>query len=912
MTGEKLSFINKLISNTCCFEESRRRMMMKLGKVWGQTVDLMKSASLVAVVVLTLITIYYPLWSLKPSTQDNIIGLFDDDVSAADDVRTSFVCVIAGAASLVLDIVMEFGSMLTGSSEATIPKIGARIMAVFIILWPSFHVLWSPRSLSIPIMLSDGLMQLYAGLVLVLYSLLERDKKTKWSWKVQFTAMFSVSFAIWIFIVQLSHGTHSAGWITVQYFCLGAAVIVVAVRAKKSIAANSEDSMVVFLLLFFFALNSVMVALVQSSFQWPQHIPFYDVKTAANYLMVAGCTFPAVMSARMEKERARCIEKIDDFRKSFLRYISHEIRTPLNVSTVGVAILEDVLQGKEMLVGEVGEIVEQTKRSLGIATEILNDLLTFEKINANAMVLERTMQRPVDFVLASVCLFEFQARDKGISLMLPVESPQLEDSWINVDTYKLSQVMRNLLSNALKFTSNGGIIKVVLESVHKEVCDGSSRSQSKKGRVASTSPTSEWLRISVIDSGCGIAEDNIGKLFKEIIQFDANKLQAGKGTGLGMFISRGIVDLHGGSIAVTSEGLGRGTTFSVDLPLFRHQLFGEDSNSSKNGSSKHPGPGLLVSSTVSSRGQYLSIKTFNLDDSGCAVVENSAPSPVRELKSNPMDESDESHYAVTSVTSLGVTLTQPSQPSQPAEPIQQTPAAHWPLVGSIPKSSPAKSSRYSSSTSSYFDDPNKEPASSRLSSLCSKRTPPHSVHAVDKALPVGVLNDIESGSATSSLPPSVSPSVRPSVSFPLAQDSKDKPQSSSQFSTIDLRDCRVLIVDDSQMNVKMMSLMFKKFGAKCIESALNGEEAVKLVVSSLAGKGSPIDMVLMDNNMDVMTGPQACKRMRGAGYQNPIFGLTGDVSEAADKEYLAAGANRIFRKPLRLQEIMDALTQCSL
>jgi CheY-like chemotaxis protein len=113
------------------------------------------------------------------------------------------------------------------------------------------------------------------------------------------------------------------------------------------------------------------------------------------------------------------------------------------------------------------------------------------------------------------------------------------------------------------------------------------------------------------------------------------------------------------------------------------------------------------------------------------------------------------------------------------------------------------------------------------------------------------------------------------------------------------------------MNLKMMALMMKKFGAECVD-ARNGEQAFDLVFSSLSGEGSHIDIVIMDNNMDVMNGPQACKLMREAGYTNPIFGLTGDVNEASDKEYLSAGANCIFRKPLNLQEVIEAMTRCSL
>ena len=107
----------------------------------------------------------------------------------------------------------------------------------------------------------------------------------------------------------------------------------------------------------------------------------------------------------------------------------------------------------------------------------------------------------------------------------------------------MAQVLRNILSNALKFTPAEGSVVVKIDF------------------------KDENLVVHVIDSGFGISFENQKRLFCEVIQFHAKAHQAGGGSGLGMWISKKIVDMHGGSISVFSEGEGRGATFSFTLPM---------------------------------------------------------------------------------------------------------------------------------------------------------------------------------------------------------------------------------------------------------------------------------------------------------------------------------------------------------
>jgi CheY-like chemotaxis protein len=152
------------------------------------------------------------------------------------------------------------------------------------------------------------------------------------------------------------------------------------------------------------------------------------------------------------------------------------------------------------------------------------------------------------------------------------------------DDVRLSQVIRNLISNALKFTPPDGTIEVTASHVK----NGLPKAQPLivEGEMACTHPRAGSFRLSVKDSGVGLSEEQLQLLFTEGVQFDANKLQHGGGSGLGLCIAKGIVDQHNGSIWVESEGHGHGTAFVIELPLYEFpieesKLKGDKSTASK-------------------------------------------------------------------------------------------------------------------------------------------------------------------------------------------------------------------------------------------------------------------------------------------------------------------------------------------
>ena len=241
------------------------------------------------------------------------------------------------------------------------------------------------------------------------------------------------------------------------------------------------------------------------------------------------------------------------------------------------------------------------------AVDILNDLLCYEKLDSGILKLHKENITVVPFLNDNVSMFAAQAREGGVEITVVTDfditksiSLQLHDS-VFVDKFKMDQVIRNLISNALKFTPRGGTINISAKFVsnRRSIDDvtGSSISGLKSiltkkiswcccrgSRIATThspsrinidvnkGPIDGYLVVIVKDSGAGISAENQKRLFKDIVQFSPEKLQAGGGSGLGLWISGGIVDLHDGEISVYSDGEGMGSSFTVELPMTRLPL----------------------------------------------------------------------------------------------------------------------------------------------------------------------------------------------------------------------------------------------------------------------------------------------------------------------------------------------------
>jgi signal transduction histidine kinase len=241
----------------------------------------------------------------------------------------------------------------------------------------------------------------------------------------------------------------------------------------------------------------------------------------------------AETAQRLLTEQNERLREADRLKDEFVALISHDLRTPLTSITGYVELaLEDDLSDEVR--GFLGVVARNAERLLAL----VNDLLFVARLQAGEMSLERAEVDLADIVRDAVHALEPRAAAKGITLTWAVDSVPA----LRADGGRVLQVLDNLVSNAVKFTPEGG-------SVDVSVGRGS-------GCVA----------IEVTDSGIGIAPEDQRRLFERFYRADDAVERQVPGTGLGLYISRAIAEAHEGRLTVRSE-LGQGSTFRLELPL---------------------------------------------------------------------------------------------------------------------------------------------------------------------------------------------------------------------------------------------------------------------------------------------------------------------------------------------------------
>jgi PAS domain S-box-containing protein len=246
----------------------------------------------------------------------------------------------------------------------------------------------------------------------------------------------------------------------------------------------------------------------------------------------------AIRDASERRRYEQALQEANRLKSEFITNMSHELRTPLNGIIGFSELLIDEKPGP--LSAKQKEYLQDVHACGLHLLRLINDILDLSKIDAGKMelVLE-TFELPR--VLEEVCsVVSPLARKKNITLHQEIAATlQL----VTLDRGKLVQVMYNLLSNALKFTDDGG--QVAVEAI---MCDAKS------------------LKLTVRDTGIGIASEDLDKLFVEFQQLDSGPDRRYGGTGLSLALTKRLVEFQRGSVSVSSER-GRGTTFSVSLPL---------------------------------------------------------------------------------------------------------------------------------------------------------------------------------------------------------------------------------------------------------------------------------------------------------------------------------------------------------
>jgi signal transduction histidine kinase len=235
-------------------------------------------------------------------------------------------------------------------------------------------------------------------------------------------------------------------------------------------------------------------------------------------------------------ENALQLREAADLKSRFLSYMSHEFRTPLASITSMAGILLNGMDGP--LTTEQQRQIKFVQGSVRELTEMVDDLLDLAKVEAGRISISPEWFEMVDLFSALRGMFKPIVTSGAVSLIF--EEPQSVPR-VYTDDKKLSQILRNFISNALKFTVEGEV------------------------RVTAKMADGHMLEFAVSDTGIGIAREHLPALFSDFVQLDTRIQKRLRGTGLGLSLAKKFAELLGGSVAATSE-LGKGSRFSVLIP----------------------------------------------------------------------------------------------------------------------------------------------------------------------------------------------------------------------------------------------------------------------------------------------------------------------------------------------------------
>jgi len=270
--------------------------------------------------------------------------------------------------------------------------------------------------------------------------------------------------------------------------------------------------------------------------EFPAEISLSPLKSGNGTLVMAAVR-DMTDRVRAEEARRKIAEEANRLKSEFLANMSHELRTPLN-GIIGFADL--------MASGRVGPVSADHREYLGDILvsarhllQLINDILDLAKVEAGRM----------EFHPEAVSLDELVAETcdslRSVATLRNIRVEARVDPAVRIvrsDPARLRQVLYNFLSNAIKFSQDGGKVRVGAEAVGPE-----------------------QFKIAVEDTGIGIAPEDLGRLFQEFTQLDAGSSRRQQGTGLGLALTRRLVEAQGGRVEVSSQP-GRGSVFTVILP----------------------------------------------------------------------------------------------------------------------------------------------------------------------------------------------------------------------------------------------------------------------------------------------------------------------------------------------------------
>lgn len=515
------------------------------------------------------------------------------------------------------------------------------------------------------------------------------------------------------------------------------------------------------------------------------------------------------------------LEEANRIKGQFLATMSHELRTPLN----GVIGFLNQL-AKTRLDVQQKDYLHTIDLSARMLLGVINDVLDYSKIEAGKLSIENIEINLREFMDEILAMFSVQAEDKNLDLIC-IYDHKIKSHLLG-DPLRLTQILSNLLGNAIKFTEQGEVVIEIKQIAESE-------------RDVS-------LQLSVSDTGIGISQNSLDRLFQPFVQADASTTRKHGGTGLGLIIAKRLVEMMGGSIKAESE-VWKGTRFTINIVLEKQVI-----------DIRHALPALP--------NIRLLIVTENPKIANC-IAEHVAALGI---------SSESAGDGITAIASMNDAYNN----GQNFDAVIFDSAVKDILPGEFSENIHKNSSLNHTQLLLLGNNADCQHADEMMNQTfgCYLKKPLKSTELFYELRKMFLPVQPESG-------------LYPSIAVDSNATAKIKR----------LLGKRILIVDDNNINRKLIQLLVEEIGGE-IDLAENGLQALD------ACSRKKFDLILMDVNMPVMDGLEATRRIRvleSNSHRTPIFALTANALPGDKERFIENGMDDYLSKPVNEKAMLNML-----